>query len=228
MTAFPFNRTTTPDHDLVRGRETYDVFSENHHTRRTSTEAIIFKAQYMELDRRLLDLFSYVAPAEGNKATYSVTLATLIRNAASLFELGSRWLYPQAYAHDSGKLNIFHYLSLEVITKASSITLRSPVFYDIFSSTQIYRPFTSLTLWDRKSALTDIHVPTWWTASNKLKHTNEGLKQYGTLENAIAAVGASFAFFHTVFGPGMVFGMYADWQGRIHNEVTSSVFIPEY
>lgn len=228
MTAFPFNRTTTPNHDLVRGWETYDVFSEHHHTRRTSTEVIVFKAQYMELDRRLLDLFSYVAPAEGNKATYSVTLATLIRNAASLFELGSRWLYPQAYELNSGKLNIFHYLSLDLITNASSITLRSPVFYDTFSSTQIYRPFTSLTLWDRKSVITKTYNPAWWTASNKLKHTNEGLKQYGTLENAVAAVGASFTFLHAVFGPGMVFGMYADGQGRIQSEVTSSVFIPEY
>ena len=227
MPAFPFNRTTTPNHDLVRSSRTYDEFSEHHHTHRTSTEAIVFKAQYMELDRRLLDLFSYVAPAEGNKATYSVTLATLIRNAASLFELGSRWLYPQAYEPESGKLNIFHYLSLEVITNASSIRLRSPVFYDTFSSTQIYQPFTNLTSWNRISAPTNIHVPAWWASSNELKHTNAGLKQYGTLENAVAAVGASFAFLHAVFGPGMVFGMYADGQGRIHSEVTSSVFIPE-
>lgn len=227
MTAFPYPRTNVLASDLMHGKERYDTFSQQHYTRRHSTEAIVFKAQYLELDRRLLDLFSYVAPAEVNKDTYSVTLATLIRNAASLFELGSRWLYPQLFTCGNANLKIFHYLSLDKFTKASTLKLRSFQFYDTFSSTQIYTSFVALALWDQSSALDSSHVPTWWTASNKLKHTNAGLADHGTLENAIAAVGASFAFLHMVFGPGMVCGMDTDGKGVIYNEITSSVFVPE-
>jgi hypothetical protein len=226
MTAFPYPLTAMPIHDLVRVKETYDSFSQLHYDRRRSTDAIIFKAQYLELDRRLLEVFSHVAPAKSNCSTYSVTFATLIKNAANLFELGSRWLYPQIFDSGGGdlNLNIFHYLSLDKFTKASSVELKSFQFYDKFASHQIYKPFCTLEGWDQESPLATNHVPVWWTASNKLKHTNSGLQNHGTLENAIAAVGASFAFLHAVFGPGLVYGLDIDGQGVIHNEATSSVF----
>lgn len=67
-------------------------------------------------------------------------------------------------------------------------------------------------------------MPSWWTASNKLKHTNSGLAAHGTLENAIAAVGAAFSFLHAVFGPGLVYGLDMDGNGVIHQELTSSIF----
>lgn len=228
MTAFPFNPTTTPPADIIRMATTYDSFSKIHNDLRQSTDAIVLKAQYMELDRRLAELFSYVAPADGNKATYSVTLATLIRNAASLFELGSRWLYPQLFESGKADLCIFHYLSLDKFTKASNIELSSSQFYDKFAPQQVSSPFISLKNWDKASALTDKHIPPWWTASNKLKHTNAGLITYGTLENAIAAVGGSFAFLHAVFGPGMVFGTYVDERGTLLHELTSSIFVPSW
>jgi hypothetical protein len=224
MTAFRFNRTQVPESHLVRAQEDYDSYSRHHYERRHSLDAAVFKAQFIELDKRLLDLFSYVAPAEANKATYSVTLATIIRNAASLFELGSRWLLPQAFDCVDRELNIFHYLYLDKITQASSIILRSFQFYDQFSSAQVYQPFVVLENWDQSSLPDSAHVPVWWTASNKLKHTNSGLRDYGTLENAIAAVGACFAFLHAVFGPGMVYGVDVDEGGVLHNEITSSIF----
>jgi hypothetical protein len=224
MVAFPFNRTEVPESDLICGSEGTASFSQLHYERRHSTDARVFKAQYFELDKRLLELFSYIAPTEANKSTHSVTLATIIRNAATLFELGSRWLYPQIFHHNGSALKIAHYLSLDRFTKASSITLRSFQFYDQFSSPQVYRPFVSLADWDQSVELSQQHIPAWWTASNKLKHTNSGLQQYGTLENAISSVGAAFAFLHTVFGPGMVFGIDVDAEGQIYPEIASSVF----
>lgn len=228
MSAFPFPRSPAKAEDLIRSKETYDDFSQIHYERRHSTDAVMFKAQYMELDKRLLEIFSYVAPADANLTTYSVTLGALVKNAANLFELGSRWLYPLLFDSGGADLKIFHYLSLDKFTGASSVKLRSFQFYDQFRSPQIYRPFCSLDSWDRASALSPQHIPTWWTASNKLKHTNSGLQNYGTLGNAIAAVGASFAFLHTVFGPGQVDGIDVDDEGVIHNEATSAVFSAKF
>lgn len=224
MTAFPFSRTDVPESNLIRSIEDIDSFSQHHYELRHSTVARVLKAQYLELDKRLLELFSYIAPADANKSTYSATLATLIRNAATLFELGSRWLYLQLFNCDESKLKINHYLSLDKLTNASSITLHSFQFYDRFTSPQVYQPFINLETWDRSTSLTAHHIPAWWTASNKLKHTNSGLQLHGTLENAISAVGAAFAFLHAIFGPGMVYGIDIDADGHLHNEATSSIF----
>lgn len=223
MSTFPFPRSSVAIEDIIVNQPAAE-FSKLHYKRRRSTDAVIFKAQYLELDRRLQETFGYVAPSDSNRLTYSVTFATIIKNAANLFELGSRWIYGQAFQAKQEDLKIFHYLSLNKFTKASSIRLGSFQFYDIFSSPQVYRPFCSLDTWNESSALNSSNVPIWWTASNKLKHSNSGLPDYGTLENAVAAVGASFAFLHCVFGPGLVYGMDVDEDGRLYDDATSAIF----
>lgn len=224
MKLFPDPRTGVAIDEIVRGKEDAGSFSGVHYERRRSADAIVFKAQYLDLDNRLLEVFSYVAPADANRSTYSVTLANLVKSAANLFELGSRWLYVQIFASGERDLKVWDYLSLAKFTRVASLKIWSTQFYDELQSTEVYEPFSSLAGWDGATDLGSQHVPPWWTASNKLKHTNSGLAEYGTLENAIAAVGATFLFLHAVFGPGLVYGLDMDEEGFIHQELTSSIF----
>lgn len=147
MKPFPDPRTGVAIDEIVRGKDAAGFSSEVHYRRRRSTDAVVFKAQYLELDMRLLEVFSYVAPADANRSTYSVTLGTLIKSAANLFELGSRWLYLQIFVAAGRNLNVWDYLSLDKFTQVSSLRLWSTQFYDDLQSPQVYEPFSSLAGW---------------------------------------------------------------------------------
>jgi len=67
-------------------------------------------------------------------------------------------------------------------------------------------------------------IPTWWTAHNRLKHTNESLAQDATLENAMAAVAASFVAISCAYGMGVVYGHLIEYDGSIRGEVAPGLF----
>ena len=200
-----------------------DQLVQYHFLRRRSRDATVFKAQYMELDMRLQELFMYVAPCNANGQTHSVVLSTLIRNAANLFELVSRWLYTQL-GLPRAELKVKKFLELDRYTGVSTLSVVSYKLYDEFLDSEIYRPFGKVGLWDRVSPIQDDQIPSWWTANNKLKHSNDGLKQYGTLRNSIAAVSGCFVLLHRIFGTGYVWGIDVDGNGRIYSDVVSGIF----
>lgn len=99
------------------------------------------------------------------------------------------------------------------------------------SSTKARSPFASLRSWSKTQRLLDSkHVPSWWTAYNKIKikHTNDGIEQCGTLENAVASLAAVFLVLHKRYGYGLVFGMQPDPSNRTAyvQMVGGHLFIP--
>jgi hypothetical protein len=58
----------------------------------------------------------------------------------------------------------------------------------------------------KDNRIEDYYIPAWWKAYNEIKHNNEGLKEYATLSNAIAATGAIFLCLHRIYGNGMISG----------------------
>jgi hypothetical protein len=130
-------------------------------------------------------------------------------------------------ANNNGQINIFNYLYLEKHLDFSATQLQSTVYYNRFDqSPEVYQPFTLLQTWDKRSQINDVHIPIWWTAYNKLKHTNDGLEKYAMLENAIAAIGGVFVMLHVIYGPGVIYGMLLEPNGIVYNPKETQIFIP--
>jgi hypothetical protein len=82
-------------------------------------------------------------------------------------------LYGQFYDYGNDYLNIYNYLSLDKHLEFSEAEINSFLFYDQFdASVEVYHPFDSISGWDKVSSIQSSHIPKWWTAYNKLKHTN--------------------------------------------------------
>jgi hypothetical protein len=54
---------------------------------------------------------------------------------------------------------------------------------------EVCKPFDRLSAWDKVSVPKPC-IPCWWTGYNKIKHTNQGLKDHATLANAMAVTAA--------------------------------------
>lgn len=228
---FVYNRTQTAEEDVFfTDFQTEDeMLIQKFYTRKISKEVTIFKAQYFSIEDVLLQSFQFVSPAKENTKTFSPKFASIIKEAANLYELISRYIFCQLYdcANNNRQLNIFNYLFLEKHLNLSATQLQSTAYYDRFDqSPEVYQPFTLLQTWDKQSQINDVHIPGWWTAYNKLKHTNDGLENYATLENAIAAIGGVFVILHVIYGHGVVYGMLLEPNGTIYNPKETQIFVP--
>ena len=228
---FAYTRTQTTEEDvfLTDPRTEDNALLQKFYDRKISKEVIIFKAQYFSIEDILLQSFQFVSPAKENAKTFSPRFASIIKEAASLYELFSRHIICQLYDCTNNKnkqLKIFNYLYLDKHLSFSAIQLRSYAYYNHFDqSPEIYQPFALLQAWDKQSQINDNYIPAWWTAYNKLKHTNEGLENCATLENAIAVVGAVFVALHATYGPGVVYGMLLEPNGRIYKPKETQIFV---
>ncbi len=190
----------------------------------------MFVSQYFYIEKQLLDTFSFVSPSEKNKTTYSIIFASIIRNSANLFELISKTIYSEIFTctkKQKNNLKIKNFLSLEAYGNYSQVKLLSVYLHDSFESKEVYEPFINIKDWDKKSEVLSSHIPKWWTANNKLKHSNTGLPDYGTLENAIAAVASVFVSLHVNYGPGLLWSADINRDDQIIESPKSLLFSPE-
>lgn len=65
-----------------------------------------------------------------------------------------------------------------------------------------------------------MHKPRWWIAYNKVKHSNEGLKDHATLTNAIAATAAVFLLIQRIYGFGVLQGGFYNMPSTGGNTVS--------
>lgn len=222
-TAFPYSRSTTPVDKVVYGHSYVADATRQQHFSMISreTDAKIFKSQYLHLEKQLIESFNYVAPCQKNASAYSINFAQIIKQSANLFELISKHVYLQLYscnADEVKKLKIKNFLSLDREAGYSNLEVGAFQQYDNFTNQEVYKPFMSLLGWDKASPIQDAEIPQWWTANNKLKHSNAGLENYGTLEKSFSSVAAVFVALHCIYGHGFLFGLDTDPQGFINLE----------
>lgn len=192
--------------------------------RALSEQAKILKSQYFTIEEELARSFLFISPSDSNGIAYSIKFAEIIRAAANAYEIICRSVYEQIYVAPYD-INIFNYLALDEKAGFSNLIARSLATLDDFPTYQeVKRPFISLTTWNKASPVQSTHVPGWWTAYNKIKHSNTGLKNHATLANAIAAVAAIFLLINKVYGPGVVSGPLIDAKGAFHTIPTSTLF----
>lgn len=227
---FPYPRSLVADEDIFFDPAKADdqVVAQKFYQRKISKNAKIYKSQYISIEDTLIRAFQFVSPAKANAQTFSVEFASIIKESANLYELISKNIYTQLYTCTNEQiknLKIKNYLSLDVYLNFSHRTLDSLLFFDRFNqSVEIYHPFNAISAWDRNSQIQDTHIPRWWTAYNKLKHTGESLELYATLENAITALGAIFIVINTVYGPGVVYGALLEPNNVVNFGIGSRVF----
>src|ERR1700722_11173547 len=160
--------------------------------RSQDTNARLARFQYLGIEEELERSFRYVSPIDDNANAYSLKFAEIIRSAANAYEIVARALYAKFY-NDTDAINIFNYLGLDHHLHLSDQTVSHFAALGNFAAhPEVCRPFAALACWDRNSGTQEKHKPAWWTAYNKVKHSNEGLKDHATLANAMAATAAGF------------------------------------
>jgi len=171
------------------------------------TDGVInIKLQYFSIENDLISAFQYVNPHHSNLSTSSIKFATIIRESANLFEQNSRLIYKKLY-QESGKIDIYNYLALDLFFSFKSTEVYSPLLQNLsLHSNSILWPFKELSTWDQNSSINSSHIPLWWTAYNKIKHSPGAITNCATMENAIRAVLAAFTLISKHFGPGVVSG----------------------
>jgi hypothetical protein len=174
--------------------------------RSLSEEARTNRLRYINIEEELERAYRYVSPADANGKTFSLKFAEIIRSAANAYELMSRVLYLRFY-NDTDEINIFNYLALDRFLGLASAKVEHLMAVDSFPNyPETQQPFIRLANWDQNSPVIDQHIPAWWTANNKLKHTDEGLQLHGTLANATAAVAGLMLLIERVYGCGILRG----------------------
>jgi hypothetical protein len=170
------------------------------------TDARLARFQYLGIEEELERSFRFVSPSDDNANAYSLKFAEIVRSAANAYEIAARALYAKFY-NDSDAINIFNYLALDHHLHLSDQTVSHLAALGNFAAhPEVCRPFVALACWDRTSRTLDRHVPNWWTASNKVKHSNTGLKNHATLANAMAATAAVFLMIERIYGFGVLQG----------------------
>jgi hypothetical protein len=169
-------------------------------------EARLARFQYLGIEEELERSFRFVSPSDDNANAYSLKFAEIIRAAANAYEIAARSLYAKFY-NDSDEINILNYLALDRFVQLSDQTVSHfAALGDFPSHPEVCRPFTQLGGWDRNSPVLPAYVPGWWTAYNKVKHSNEGLKDHATLANAMAVTAAVFLLIERMYGFGVLQG----------------------
>jgi hypothetical protein len=210
---FPARNANYPnDHQIIYDGSFAHTAPEyrNLYERSQGTEARLARFQYLGIEEELERSFRFVSPSDDNADTYSLKFAEIIRTAANAYEIATRSLYAKFY-NDSDEINIFNYLALDRFLHLSDQTVSHfAAFGDFPSHTEVCRPFTLLVGWDRNSPILPAHVPGWWTAYNKVKHSNEGLRDHATLANAMAVTAAVFLLIERIYGFGVLQGGFCD------------------
>jgi hypothetical protein len=207
---FPNLRSNLIMKEVYTYNNHYESFDEllSEYSRKISSDALSIRNQYLYIEEELFRSFQFVQPINANLNTTSVRFASIIREAANLFEIISRTTYQKLFeiSQDSN-LNIHNFLSLDYFLSLSEAILDSPTLETEFKDHGILQPFKSLESWDKQSAISPEHVPTWWKAYNKLKHDIEGINEFASMENSILAVGALYLIISRIYGEGVVGGI---------------------
>ena len=178
-----------------------------HYHRKISTDAYIIKLQYLSIEADMQHAFQYVLPIMKNIDTVSIKFATIIKESATLFEQVLLNVYHKAFIESTRRLTIKDLLLTDKILVFSREELKSPILDGEFHNSPVLNPFQEMLTWDGNPTTIDQHIPKWWSAYNKIKHTTKGVIDLATLENAIRSLGAAFIIINIVYGAGVVGGV---------------------
>jgi hypothetical protein len=104
-------------------------------------------------------------------------------------------------------VDVLNYLALERFLKLGGRRVVHLMAVGEFPKwPEMSQPFYKLESWDKASKVQGAHVPGWWTAYNKVKHSDAGLKAHATMANATAAVAALYLLIERVYGFGILSG----------------------
>lgn len=195
------------------GREKTDEEELFWHKKLFSQEVRMLQAQYLILEKELMETFEYVYPCDKHLKVYSAKYAQIINGACNLFELIAHQIYNKIYVCD--RIDILNFLTLDLFLdlKTSDIECFS-LIGDFSDKNKIFEPFDEFT-WDGKSCIQ--MVPTWWSAYNKIKHSSSSYMKHANLKNALRAMCGVAILLYKVYGPGVTIGK-ARWYEIIDGE----------
>ncbi len=176
------------------------------YSRKTTQEATNLKLQYFSIEKELLNSFLYVNPIFENLTTSSVKFASIIRESSNLYEQTSRIIYGKIFK-EYDRISIHNYLTLDKFLNLNNFDFISPLLKDIPQIKEgegLLNPFLSLSSWNRESKIESKHVPEWWKAYIKVKHSPNEITKYANLKNAIQSLLASYILINKYLGPGVL------------------------
>lgn len=176
--------------------EEYGAMYERSH----GDEAKKWRFQYLVIEEELERALRYVDPCDENANVFSLKFAEIIRSASNAYEIMMRDLYSKLFINNN-KINICDYLVVEKHLNLAPKRIRHLAAQGTFPNhLEVCQPFMALSSWDMVSRIKPENIPKWWTGYNRIKHSNDGIKTYATLANALAATAALFLLIERVFG----------------------------
>ncbi len=195
------------------GREKTDAEEMYWYKKLFSKEVRMLQAQYLILERELIETFEYVYPCDDHLDVYSAKYAQIIKGACNLFELIAHQIYNEIYVCD--RIDILNFLTLDLFLDLKKSDLECISLQGDFSDeNKIFEPFDEF-VWDRESCIQKI--PTWWSSYNEIKHSSSSYMEHANLKNALRAICAVAILLYKVYGPGVTIGK-AQWYEIVEGE----------
>ena len=111
------------------GREKTDAEEMYWHKKLFSKEVRMLQAQYLILERELMETFEYVYPCDDHLDVYSAKYAQIIKGACNLFELIAHQIYNEIYVCD--RIDILNFLTLDRFLDLKKVTWSALVCREI-------------------------------------------------------------------------------------------------
>lgn len=153
---------------------------------------------YINIEKKLREIFNYIEPDERNLGTFSFELYTLLLRACTEVELNCQLILKANGAKPSGKyFTMEDYRKLEKSSLLSKYKIILPNWKSTTSDESVeygkyeFFPFEDFGI-NKK--------PQWYQAYNHVKHDREGKLEEANFKNCIQAVGAILALIYSQFG----------------------------
>lgn len=192
----PFRRIYRPVKDRDYGYLRDNLYAENR---------LQLSRAYLNIERKLKDIFDYIEPAECNLSVFSFELYSLMLRACTEVELNCKAIM-EANGVEKDHFSMNEYVKLEKSSKLSQYTIKykhlrcrsnNRVSYNIY----ILRPFEQFgTYWNATQRDGISPSPKWYLEYNDVKHNREQNFELATLDNCMNAVAAILVLLYSQFG----------------------------
>lgn len=154
---------------------------------------------YLNIERKLKDIFNYIEPADCNIAVFSFELYSILLRACTEVELNCKAIMEanEAIPTNGREFTMNDYKKLNIPLRLSDYQISYPYwrwkkkgYVDYYP--KIFNPF---------SCFNTGKSPRWYQKYNSVKHSREQNFDVATLNNCMRAVAAILVLLYAQFGP---------------------------
>lgn len=161
---------------------------------------------YLNIERKLKEIFDYIEPAKGNLSVFSFELYGLFLRACAEVELNCKAIM-ESNGVNKKQFSMNDYVKLDKSSKLSKYRLeyKKLRFVDnniVRYESKVLCPFEQFEIYLNATQKDGISPsPKWYSEYNEVKHNREQNFEMATLDNCMMAVAAILVLLYSQFGP---------------------------